>query len=308
MADAAARWYTDKDRYPTRGLKTGLQARQEPVVHGTPDNGPLAAEQLAAYAQQGFLTFSSLFNPDELESWQTELARLRSDTQTLEQESAITEPGSGELRSIFAVHKTNAILKKLCRDARLVAIARQLLGSDVYIHQSRINYKPGFKGKEFYWHSDFETWHAEDGMPAMRAVSCSISLTENTAYNGPLLVIPGSHCRFLACAGETPENHYKQSLKKQEYGVPDDASLTELVADGGITATTGPAGSVTFFECNLMHGSNSNITPLPRSNVFIVFNSVHNIPQAPFCGRPPRPWFIAEREAFDPLQPASQAD
>lgn len=302
MADAAQQWQTGADRYPTRGIQAGLQPRQEPVVYGTPDTGPLNAGQLADYAQQGFLTFSSLFTAEELKSWQAELARLRNDAQTLAQESAITEPGSGELRSIFAVHKTNAILKKLCRDTRLVAIARQLLGSDVYIHQSRINYKPGFKGKEFYWHSDFETWHAEDGMPAMRAVSCSISLTENTAYNGPLLVIPGSHRQFLACAGETPENHYRQSLKKQEYGVPDDASLTELVADGGITATTGPAGSVTFFECNLMHGSNSNITPLPRSNVFVVFNSVDNTLQEPFCGRPSRPWFIAERTDFKPLE------
>ena len=64
---------------------------------------------------------------------------------------------------------------------------------------------------------------------------------------------------------------------------------------------TGLAGSVTFFECNVMHGSSSNITPLPRSNVFVVYNSVHNTPVAPFCGLPPRPNFIAEREDFTPL-------
>lgn len=301
MADAAQNQHIDADLYPTRGRQAGLQTRQDPAVYDTPDNGPLGTEQLATYAQQGFLTFNGLFTAEELAVWQDELARLRGDTQALAQDSAITEPGSGELRSIFAVHKTNALLGRLCRDTRLVAIARQLLGSDVYIHQSRINYKPGFKGKEFYWHSDFETWHAEDGLPSMRAVSCSISLTENTAHNGPLLVIPGSHQKFLACPGETPENHYRQSLKKQEYGVPDDASLEKLVSDGGITAVTGPVGSVIFFECNLMHGSNSNISPLPRSNVFIVFNSVENTPQAPFCGRPPRPGFIAEREDFSPI-------
>ena len=55
-----------------------------------------------------------------------------------------------------------------------MTIAEQILGSQVYIHQSRVNLKPGFKGKEFYWHSDFETWHIEDGMPRMRALSCSI--------------------------------------------------------------------------------------------------------------------------------------
>jgi ectoine hydroxylase len=109
----------------------------------------------------------------------------------------------------------------LTRDPRILAKAREILGGDVYIHQSRINYKPGFRGKEFYWHSDFETWHVEDGMPRMRAVSCSIALTPNYEFNGPLMLVPGSHRYFLSCVGETPEEHYKESLKKQEIGVPD---------------------------------------------------------------------------------------
>jgi ectoine hydroxylase len=198
------------------------------------------------------------------------------------------------------VHQSSEVMRRLCHHPKVVAIARQLLGSDVYIHQSRINYKGGFRGKEFYWHSDFETWHVEDGVPAMRMVSCSISLTPNTPHNGPLMIIPGSHQRFVACVGETPDNHYKKSLKSQEVGVPDDESLTQLVNDFGITAPTGLAGSVTFFECNIMHGSNSNITPLPRSNVFVVYNSVHNTPVDPFCGLAPRPNFIAERIDFAP--------
>ena len=111
-------------------------------------------------------------------------------------------------------------------------------------------------------------------MPRMRAVSCSISLTDSSPHNGPLLLIPGSHQEFLACVGKTPENHYQASLKKQEYGVPDDESLATMVERGGIEAATGNAGSVTFFECNVMHGSSSNITPWPRSNCVIVFNSV----------------------------------
>src|SRR3546814_19786785 len=89
--------------------------------------------------------------------------------------------------------------------------------------QSRLNYKPGFVGKEFYWHSDFETWHVEDGMPQMRALSMSILLAPNTVLNGPLMIIPGSHRKYLTCVGETPEDHYRSSLKKQEYGVPDRA-------------------------------------------------------------------------------------
>jgi ectoine hydroxylase len=135
----------------------------------------------------------------------------------------------------------------------------------------------------------------------MRALSVSIALTENLPFNGALMLIPGSHRVYVACVGRTPDNHYKQSLKKQEYGVPDDGSLTTLADRGGIEMPTGPAGSAVFFDCNTMHGSGSNISPYPRSNVFLVFNSVENQLQDPFCGLPPRPEHIATRGTFAAL-------
>jgi ectoine hydroxylase len=49
-----------------------------------------------------------------------------------------------------------------------------------------------------------------------------------------------------------------------------------------------------------MHGSNSNITPFPRSNVFVVFNSVENTLGEPFGALSPRPTFIASRD-FAPV-------
>jgi ectoine hydroxylase len=165
-----------------------------------------------------------------------------------------------------------------------------------------MNFKPGFTGKEFYWHSDFETWHVEDGMPRMRCLSCSILLTDNAPHNGPLMLMPGSQRHYVRCVGETPENHYEKSLRKQEIGVPDENSLTELASRFGIDCATGPAGSVVFFDCNTMHGSNGNITPSARSNLFYVYNHVDNAVQAPFCQQAPRPAFVAEREDFTPLR------
>ena len=290
------------DRYPSRfGREVLISRRQDPVVWGQPGQGPLTDHQLHHYEDNGFLHFDDLLSPEEVQACLDELHALRANEAIKDSDETVIEPGSRELRSIFAVHRCSDVLRQLAQHPKLVAMARQLLGSDVYVHQSRVNYKGGFRGKEFYWHSDFETWHVEDGIPAMRMVSCSIALTANTPYNGPLMIIPGSHQRFVSCVGATPENHYKASLKQQDIGVPDEISLTQLVQDFGITAPTGLAGSVTFFECNVMHGSNSNITPLPRSNVFMVYNSVLNTPVDPFCGLAPRPNFIAEREDFSPI-------
>src|SRR5690606_15131011 len=190
-------------------------------------------------------------------------------------------------------------------DERLAGVASFLLNDEVYVHQSRLNYKPGFKGKEFYWHSDFETWHTEDGMPRMRALSMSVRLAENTPNNGPLMVIPGSHKTHVTCVGETPDDHYRQSLKKQEYGVPDEMSLADLAHEHGIVAPTGKPGTVIVFDCNTMHGSNGNITPFPRSNAFLVYNAVSNALAAPFGVEKPRPEFIAARGAPQAIRPLS---
>lgn len=290
------------DLYPSRRRGEGYRflARRDPLVYGAGKNGPLSTAELDSYGENGFLLLPALLDNAEIEPHRDELNRMRKDPVLCQRPEAIAEPDSGALRSVFAVHLGDSPLARLCRDPRLVAIARQLLGSDIYIHQSRINYKPGFRGRDFFWHSDFETWHVEDGMPCMRAVSCSISLEANHDTNSPLMLVPGSHKRFLACAGETPEEHYKWSLKRQELGVPDEPHLCELIGAGGLTTATGPAGSVTFFECNLMHGSNSNITPWPRSNVFVVFNSVENRLAAPYCGLRPRPEFVAHRKHVKP--------
>ncbi|MGW3553995.1 ectoine hydroxylase, partial [Streptomyces griseoincarnatus] len=49
------------------------------------------------------------------------------------------------------------------------------------------------------------------------------------------------------------------------------------------------------------HGSGDNITPYPRSNVFIVFNSVENTAGEPFAAPARRPAFVAARD-FTPVR------
>ncbi|MGJ3253511.1 MAG: ectoine hydroxylase [Elainellaceae cyanobacterium] len=294
-----------QDVYLSRRSSESIIDRQDPVLYSNeaPTVG-LKPDQAEFYSNNGFLFIDRLFNDTDVAIFRAELRRMAASAELQAYDEVITEPGSGAVRSIFRAHQLSPLFSLLSRDARILNIIHYLLGDRAYIHQSRINYKPGFVGKEFYWHSDFETWHMEDGMPRMRAISVAIALTENTEFNGPLIVIPGSHKHYVSCMGETPENHYQQSLKKQEYGVPDEESLKFLVEQGGMVSAKGAAGSVIFFDCNTMHGSNSNISPDPRSNVFFVYNSVQNALVEPFCGLKPRPEFIAARQV-EPLEPVT---
>ncbi|GAA2044253.1 ectoine hydroxylase [Streptomyces carpaticus] len=290
------------DLYPTRGATEVSTPRQDPVVWSPPGTpGPVGAEQLAGLERDGFLSVEQLITPDEVAGYRAELDRLISDPDIRADERSIVEPKSQEIRSVFEVHRISEVFAGLVRDPRVVGTARQILGSDVYVHQSRINVKPGFGASGFYWHSDFETWHAEDGLPRMRTISVSIALTENYDTNGGLMIMPGSHQTFLGCAGETPKDNYKKSLQMQDAGTPSDEALTRFAQEHGIKLFTGPAGSATWFDCNCMHGSGDNITPYPRSNVFIVFNSVENTAVEPFAAPVPRPDYIGARD-FTPVR------
>lgn len=288
--------YTN-DNYPSRqSPKATLIERLDPVCYGKwQSSSPLTKVQLDHFNQNGYLLLENLFTADEVVHLQAEAKQALLNASALRQETVITELDSHEVRSIFDIHLQSQLMGRLASDQRLAEVAALLLDDRVYIHQSRLNYKPSFVGEAFYWHSDFETWHVEDGMPRMRALSISVLLTENTPYNGSLMLVPGSHRLFLSCIGETPDNHYQSSLKKQVFGVPDQANLEKMVRDFGIVSPTGPPGSVLIFDCNMMHGSNSNITPMPRSNTFFVYNAMSNRLVQPYGNQPPRPDFVACR-------------
>ncbi|MFJ1734419.1 ectoine hydroxylase [Streptomyces sp. NPDC088254] len=293
---------TVPDLYPSRGATEVSTPRQDPVVWGAPDApGPFEPLDLQSFERDGFVAVDQLLTDDEVGVYRQELDRLVTDPTIRADERSIVEPQSQEIRSVFEVHRISEVFARLVRDERIVGRARQILGSDVYVHQSRINVKPGFGASGFYWHSDFETWHAEDGLPRMRTVSVSVALTENYDTNGGLMIMPGSHKTFLGCAGATPKDNYKKSLQMQDAGTPSDEALTAMASEYGIKLFTGRAGSATWFDCNAMHGSGDNITPFPRSNVFIVFNSVENEAVEPFSAPVRRPEFIGARD-FTPVR------
>ena len=293
------------DNYRSRTNKdSAIISRREPVVYSNVE--AIANEStksiVRGFERDGYALIEDLFSEEEVSSWDAEIQSLAETEEIKKRDESFLEPGSTNVRSIFRVHTLSDLVDRLVRDPRLLDLARTILGSDVYVHQSRANLKPGFRGKEFYWHSDFETWHVEDGMPAMRAISCSVLLTDNDDTNGPLMLMPGSQKYFISCVGETPDNHYKESLKKQEYGVPDDDSLRFLAKQCGIKTIKAKAGSVVFFDCNTMHGSNSNISPFDRRNLFFVYNSVENSLEEPKYGLSPRPEYVATRESFKALR------
>ena len=286
-----------KDLYSTRGKEEKILDRVDDVIHGQSNKKYCLKEDEAKYYEEnGFIIFPEFFSEEEVGTLNWALEELKNDPSMVNREEYITEPDSSELRSIFSQHLYSSIFEQLISDRRILDKVEQILGSKAYIHQSRINVKPAYKGKSFPWHSDFETWHAEDGLPRCRAVTAWIMLSDNTQFNGPLYLMPESHKKFVACAGETPKDNYKESLKNQKYGVPTLDAMKILSKQKGITAALGKAGTLVFHDGNMMHGSPDNISPDSRTNAFFVYNSVENKPLEPFAAKGERANFLCLKD------------
>lgn len=199
------------------------------------------------------------------------------------------EPNIIGTRSITGVHK-NLPFSDLAEDPYILGIAKAILGSRIYIHQSRINFKSSVGSNGWSWHSDFETWHAQDGMPDMRCLTVMIPLTENTEFNGPLMVIPGSQDYFYSCKKE-PKRSAQENFADQKEGVPDATAIKSFfdLSKGSVHSVKCSPGDIVFFDCNIIHGSVPNMTPFARTNLFFVYNSIENQLVRPFSVDEARP-------------------
>lgn len=257
----------------------------------------LTAQQIEHYHQNGFLVMRNYFSPIEIEILLDELPHIfNHDTPR-----RILEK-SGAVRTVFASHRDNEVYSALSRLPRLVEPAKQLLDSDVYIHQFKINAKVALEGEQWEWHQDFLYWHKEDGMPRSRVVTAAVFLQEVNEFNGPMLVTPGSHrdgmidvmAQMSGNGGPAWMSTLTADLK---YKINKEI-LSRVTQRQEIQAIKGAAGFVLFFDGNLFHASANNLSPRDRLSVFITYNSVEN----PLVEVPnPRPQFIASRD-FTPVE------
>lgn len=291
------------DLYPSRGSSEYIIEREDPTVYTNRSIGKYSLDNISRnqYDENGFIMFPNLFSAEEVLEMLQEIEIMANNDELVQNEEFISEPDNNKLRTIFSQHLFSSLFDRISKDPRILDKVQQILGGDVYIHHSRINIKPAYKGKSFPWHSDFETWHCEDGIPRCRCLTAWIMLTDNTEFNGPLYLIPGSHKKFVSCKGETPHENYKKSLKKQEYGVPSHSVIEKLVNESSLVGAYGKAGTLVLHDGNIMHGSPDNISPYARTNTFFVYNSVDNTPVTPFEAPKPRAEFLCLKD-FKPLK------
>ena len=226
----------------------------------------LNGEQLKRFNNDGFLIIPELFSSREV-------ALLRDQLPTIFAERCpenFREQKSDAVRTSMALHLRNPVFARLVRHPRLVGTALRILGSDVYVQQVKVNAKEPFAGEAWQWHYDFATHHGEDGVPQPLALNLHVFLDDVNDYNGPLLLIPGSHKGGpVASTLDTVTTSYP-------LWTVDNDTVSSLIEEGGLVTAKGPPGTGLIFGDCMVHGSPANMSPWPRRIFSLILNPVSN--------------------------------
>ena len=229
---------------------------------------PLDETQVRRFERDGILFFPGLLSDNEMAGLRAELP----DTLAMHRPEILREKHSSHVRCAFAPHTYSERYRRLMHHPNIVEPVAQLLGRSVYLHQFSINPKAPFVGEAWGWHQDYPTWRVDNRIARPDLINVGVYLDDVTEFNGPLFFILGSH-RHGALSTETDETSTSYKL----LGVSEER-VEELCGHGRLYCPRGPAGSVWMFHCNMVHASNSNISPTRRALCTICYNRTDNLP------------------------------
>lgn len=256
----------------------------------------LTASHMDTYQRDGLLVVPSLFSLDEVDILRGAFER----DAAIPGEHRISEPGGSNVRAVYASHQRQAEYAALVRSPRVLGIAQQLLGPNLYVYQFKINAKSGFGGDSWAWHQDYLAWRIADNLPAPREINVALFLDDVDEFNGPVMFVPGSHKEGAIHTDRNDAPRSDQHLDPDDIALSQ-AEMSSLVNRYGMVSPKGLAGSVVFFHPEIVHGSAPNMSPFSRRLLIMTFNEVDNIP-VPL--KQPRPEYLVGRDTR-PLQVAN---
>ena len=247
--------------------------------------------QVSEFRDRGWVVIEDVFDHDEI-AVLTEAA-----LEVMQRPGPeVGREADGSPHVCWGMHLFDERLGALARHPALIEPSVQLLGNDVFVHQSRINMKQT-NGSIVAWHQDFGTYHRVDGVPEPRGIMIAVFLDDVTHVNAPLLAVPGSHAEGLVSTAsvdaDAPDH---EQVAKYRYDITTD-TMARLVEEHGLETITASAGSVLLMDMTVVHGSSVNISPLRRLLLYVNVCPVDNRGESY-----ERPEYYAARD-FAPIVP-----
>ena len=256
--------------------------------------GALTEAQCREYAEKGYVTAPRALNKAELAVLEAAMQNV-----TRHDGPQVMRERDGKPHVVYGMHLLDERLAALARHPAIVSVAEQLLGTSIYVHQSRVNAKQ-MGGAVVDWHQDFGTYHRVDGVPRPDGIMIAVFLDDVTDCNAPLMAVPGSQREGVVSEARVNRDAEDNAgAAKYRYDISAD-TMQRLIAKYGLETITGPAGSIVFMNMQVVHGSTVNITPLRRVILYLNVCTTDNRGET-FA----RPEYLAARDfsAIRPLGP-----
>jgi len=230
----------------------------------------LSDEQVVEYNAKGWVLVPDVFSAEE----RTVLEAAAFDV--LERPGPeVAREDDGAPHVCWGMHLFDERLGALTRHPKMLEPVEQLLGDQVFVHQSRINIKQQ-NGSIVEWHQDWGTYHRIDGIPEPRGIMIGIFLDDVRSVNAPVLAVPGSHRDGLVSEAVMDDAvpHHDRAAKYRYDITP--STMKRLVDENGLEAIEGAAGSILLMNMAVVHGSSVNISPLRRLLLYVNVSTVGN--------------------------------
>jgi ectoine hydroxylase-related dioxygenase (phytanoyl-CoA dioxygenase family) len=226
-------------------------------------------EQKAFFEDQGYLVVEGVLSPGELRACKEEIERLHHVARDME---AAQDPGlrnfqrepyakganRGELpvlRKIEQTREYSSLFRDLARHPNLIAPVRNLIGPDLLLFRSTLMLKPAFHGSAHSLHQDSAYWPMEP--PTL--VTVSIALSDSSAGNGCIQVIPKSHTWGMQKWGQIAR---ESGDRLTDRGDIDTSGLMDVPLK---------AGTALMFHSLTVHGSGANTSPNERHTALYAY-------------------------------------
>jgi len=121
------------------------------------------------------------------------------------------------------------------------------------------------------------------------AVNVVVFLDPVTEFNGPLILVPGSHKEGVlhrTKGGETSTDDWKENVSADLRYTVSAEMLDRIVSERKMVAPKGDVGTVLLFHPNVVHGSVSNLSPNHRRLLIVTYNRTDNAPDPSNIHRP----------------------
>jgi ectoine hydroxylase len=225
--------------------------------------GPICDDQVREYRDQGLVLVNEFFARDEIDL----LRQAAKEDRAFDQHSINSLDGEGgQVRLSLWNHPGDTIYGMFARCESVVNSAEKLLGGEVYHYHSKMIMKDAKVGGAWTWHQDYGYWY-QNGVLFPLLTSAYIAVDRATKENGCMQVIPHSH----------ELGRIEHVLSGDQAGA-DMERVREVLKRLPLVHVEMDPGDILFFDCNLLHRSDQNLSETPRWSMICCYNLAQNNP------------------------------